>query len=136
MAFAADEWGHPARKSRVLTLWYRYKDVHHENFEVGPIKNGHAVEAKYPDQVVLHKGDDIEIYAEWEEVKRIDDMHHMVYAYPTINITIIVRAYEGMCITPYLEHRKADLIQSGPDHYTHSGVLLPKQAIIVRLYKS
>ena len=132
-ALDVDEWGHREHKSRVLALGYRYHEQQSENFQLREADNGHILRAELP-QIVLRKGEDVQVWAEWEEAKRADDISHLVLKYPTTNVHITLEGDENMQIIAYIAHGHEALIQQGPRHYIFRGALLPRQAIFVRWY--
>ena len=104
-----------------------------ENFQLREADNGHILRAELP-QIVLRKGEDVQVWAEWEEAKRADDISHLVLKYPTTNVHITLEGDENMQIIAYIAHGHEALIQQGPRHYIFRGALLPRQAIFVRWY--
>lgn len=126
-----DEWFHKTGISKILAFGYTKLNTKSDQFEL--VRSTHSVTVK-EQKVDLAPGEEITAWFEVEEIKRRNDVQDWVFACPTLNPTITVRAFEEILIDVGFGYRTAGE-ELGTGTYILKGTLLPSQRIEIRWWE-
>lgn len=125
----ADEWFQSGGESRIISFGYTKLDTQNEITE--RIKKEGCVIGGQEPRVSLAPSEEITVWFESEEIKHSNDEQYWVFGCPTLNPTVIVRAFEGTSIIVNFGYRSS-AEQLGVGTHRLSGTLLAGQGIKIR----
>jgi hypothetical protein len=130
-SIAVDEWFHKNGNSKIISFGYIKNGKGKSDIE--PQKTPYTI--CIPEQnLTLASKEEITVWFEIEEIKRTNDAHIWVFGVPTLNPTMIVKAYEGIGIDTVFGYRNKSE-KMGDNVYKLKGTLLAGQKIEIRWWK-
>lgn len=136
---AIDEWHHPSGLTSRILLEGR--EIEHDRRERSgteiPIeRDGAAVRISHPETISIPPQAILKVWVKYQEIKRENDAHEMVFRFPTINPQVILNLEEPMQAEVGFGHRaQAGLKPEAGNRYQLSGTLLPNQHIRIRWWR-
>jgi len=131
LGVAVDEWFRKTDASKIIAFGYTKLGVKNDIFET--LKSTHSLSVK-EQKIPLAPEEEVTLWHEIEEVKHMNDAQDWIFAYPTLNPTVIVKAFEGISIDVGFGYRSAaQELTKGT--YRLKGTLLPNQRIEMRWWE-
>lgn len=137
IGLAVDEWGFRAGPSKITRVAYRLENRQWQEMDTDKAAYESGVLEVKPIEVPIPRGAAVELEFIYQETKRINDVHHSVFAKPTRHPRVIVSADEQLEHYVRFGHRKQAEMTPNPEggSYRLSGTLLPQQSVEVRWWK-